>query len=319
MGKSSIPEIVTEMRATRQVIPTQKLVKWLENNGFKVRICKDGSSHIFAAHRDFKDISTTFAKNTSKLDAQRMVRITLQKLAERQESLAAKFNESGLTQQFIADTLDQKIPEDLEYRLTESGNIVVTDRTYPQIGITFSQKDVRLAENKVRELTAAKRDYTAALARLVSQYDMTAPTIINGVFNGKLAHAVYDHMATKELPLYQEGSVPYMAKASLELYQTEITNIDKDHLARKRGALALIGIEKPIITCSSRRGERHNHVPYTNGNGKNLHFTFNTFSNQRLSPLCDGTKARISLSELEKLECIAYGIAAREERHLKAA
>lgn len=310
-----IPSI-KELKATRQVPHEHVMINWLKQSGFKMRGCKNGS-HIHCIHNEFPDIAFNIVRATDTIGSLMRFTDALVELEKRREQKLK--NQFDLAAQNIRTTLDQKIPEDLEYRLTESGNIVVTDRTYPQIGITFSQKDVRLAENKVRELTAEKRDYTAALARLVSQYDMTAPTIINGVFDGKLAHAVYDHMATKELPLYQEGSASYMAKASLELYQAEIDNIDKDHLARKRGALALIGIERPIITCSSRRGERHNHVSYTNGNGKNLHFTFNTFSNQRLSPLCDGTKARISLSELERLERIAYGIAAREERHLQAA
>ncbi len=307
---------IKSLRRSKQPLPTDTLLLIAEKCGFEVRY-GNGTSHIRCIHTKYPDIAFNVIRNTKRLSSQRDLSDALLEVDRRDEAtLTTAFKSAALN---IAAILDQKIPEDLEYRLTESGNIVVTDRTYPQIGITFSQKDVRLAENKVRELTTAKRDYTAALARLVSQYDMTAPTIINGVFDGKLAHAVYDHMATKELPFYQEGSASYMAKASLELYQTEIENIDKDHLARKRGALALIGIERPIITCSSRRGKRHNHVSYTNGNGKNLHFTFNTFSNQRLSPLCDGTKARISLSELERLERIAYGIAAREERHLQAA
>lgn len=316
MSKYTITEVIAEISATGQVIPTEKLLKWLENFDFEMRT-KTGGSHIFTSHKTETDIYDTLIRNTVKLDTQRAVRVMLQELNKRRIKLSQEFGEASLSPQCIAETLEQKIPADLTYRLTESGNIVLTDRTYPQVGITFAQKDVRLAENKVRQLTTAKRDYGATLGRLVSQYDMNSPAITDGVFDGRLTHHIYSDMPEKQLPLYEEGDDIYLAKAELEVYQNNIENIDRAHLERKSQALERINAPQPLITCAGRRGERHNHVSYTNEGGKTLHFTFNTFSNQRLT--FDGKTARISSAELEKLERIVSGISASSERHYQAA
>lgn len=306
---------ITTLKTSKQVVPTAKLLNLAEKYGFEIKSSGHGTSHIRCTHTKYPDIVVGLVHNTKKLSSQRDLLEAFQEIAARDEaSLVKEFESAALN---IVEALDQKIPADLEYRLTDSGNIVLTDRAYPQIGLTFAQKDARIAENKVRELTAIKREYAILLSRMVNEYDMTPPTMEDGVFDGNLTHSVYDHMAALHLPAYQENDIAYDAMKHLWAYQESISDIDLEHACRKEDALKHPLIQHMLVTSASRRGERHNHVYYNDPQGKTLKFSFNTFSNQRVT--YHGTTARISLSELEKLERIVDGITASAQRRLKVA
>lgn len=306
---------ITTLRTSKQVVPTAKLLNLAEKYGFEIKSSGHGTSHVRCTHTKYPDIVVGLVHNTKKLSSQRDLLEAFQEIAARDEASLAKEFESVAFN--VAEALDQKIPADLEYRLTDSGNIVLTDRAYPQIGMTFPQKDAHLAENKVRELTAIKRDYAILLSRMVNEYDMAPPVMKDGVFDGHLTHNVYGHMPEETLPSYQENDIGYDAIKHLWAYQEKISDIDLEHACRKEEALKHPIIQQTLVTSASRRGERHNHVYYNDTHGKTLKFSFNTFSNQRAT--YHGTTARISLPELEKLEKIVSGISASAERHLKAA
>jgi len=299
MSKSSIAEIITEIRSTRQLIPTEKLLKWLRNLDFNVRD-NTGGSHVFVSHKTETDIYDTLIINTTKLSTQRGVRVMLQKLEKRQTELSKEFSKKALSPKYIQETLDQKIPADLAYSLTDSGNIVLTDRAYPQLGLTFAQNDVRLAENQVRELTSMKRDYAVMLCRMTSEYDVSPITMQNGVFNGRLTHQVYDHIPVEDLPTYKENDEPGDALMHLYAYVEKIEDVDLEHACRKEDILAQPHILQTIVTSASRRGERHNHVYYAGRGGEKLSLVFSTFSNLRAT--YNGKTSRISASELQHVE-----------------
>lgn len=306
---------VTTLRTSKQVVPTAKLINLAEKHDFEIKSSGHGTSHLRCTHKKYPDIVVGLIYNTKKLSSQRDLLEAFQEIAARDEaSIFKEFKNAAFN---IAEELDQKIPADLEYRLTESGNIVLTDRAYPQIGLTFAQKDARLAGNKVRELTAIKRDYAILLSRMVNEYDMAPPNMQDGVFDGTLTHSVYDHMPEHHLPAYQENDIAYDAMKHLWAYQELVSDIDLEHACRKEDALKNPFIKQMLVTSTGRRGERHNHVYYSDAHGKTLKFSFNSFSNQRVT--YHGTTARISLSELEKLERIVDGIAATSERHLRVA
>lgn len=306
---------ITTLRTSKQVVPTAKLLNLAEKYGFETKASGHGTSHVRCIHTKYPDIVVGLVYNTKKLSSQRDLLEAFQEIAARDAASIVKEFETAAFN--VAETLNQKIPADLQYSLTESGNIVLTDRAYPQVGLTFSQKDVRLAENKVRELTDQKREYAKFLHRMRSEHDVTPAHMNDGVYDGHLSHVVYDHLPEETLPLYQENDDPSDAILRLSAYVEKVMDIDFEHAERKEAALTNPVVRQTLITSLDRRGERHNHVYYTGRNGRTLEFTFNTFSNQRLT--LDGKTARISLAELEKLERIVASISASSEQHLKAA
>lgn len=310
----SVPSI-KELKAIKQVPHRHLMTKWIRESGFTMRDCRRGSSHIRCTHKESPDIVFDIVRDADTVGSLMRFTAALVEIEKRrQEALKVRFENAALD---IKSLLEQKIPADLQYRLTDSGNIVLTDRAYPQVGLTFTQKDARLAENKVRELTAIKREYAVMLYRMTNEHDVAPAHMDNGVYNGHLHHLVYDHMPEETLPLYQEHDEPANALEQLNAYIEKIQDIDLEHVCRKEDALSNPVIRQTLVTCASRRGERHNHIYYDGANGKMLKFTFNSFSNQRTT--YNGTTARISLSELEKLERVVSVISASAERHLKAA
>jgi predicted RNA binding protein YcfA (HicA-like mRNA interferase family) len=307
----SLPNL-DDLRVSKQVIPTSTLLKLMDKHGFVSRNTQ--GSHIIAAHSEFPDITMCVIRNTKKISCQRDLIDAVDEIARRKEI--------ALTQEFanaakkITDILDVKVPNDLTYRLTENGNVVLSDRAFPQIGTTFSQKDVDLTENKVRYITDIKRQYAALLGRLVSDYDVNTPNYVQGVFDGELSHMVYTTMDSAKLEPYQEGDSTDAAFNNLYDYITRIELTDLDHQIRKEEALSKPFINQTLITSMGRRGERHNHVMYEGPGNKPMHFEFNTYSNRRVT--YNGLSARISDAELGRLELFVMSVERKQAQSANA-
>ena len=302
-----------ELFSKGQPARTIEVLAMLEANGFTDirRTNGKGGTHIFYAHESL-GITGTLVEDHG------LVTIRYQKIAakdcmkaiEKTESLRAEVQEAF--QKTVEEKatarlakIQEALPPYVEAFYGEGQSIIVRDKQVPQIGFTLhSEQEDHLLENKLRhELDSIKRDFFILLDRSHMEYDIYTLFDQDNNFTGEIAHSIYD-MEPIVLPPYPEGQDPFGAICD---YQDAVLEIDMAHAERKQTLLDKPFISRVLVAHHARRGERHNHVSYNiPGVDKNLSFTFETSSNQRVQG--DGSMARISSKELAQLEQTIAGI-----------
>jgi len=301
---SNVPS-PAEIRNTKQVIPTDRLVRWAEESGFEVKRSKGGTSHIPCRHKEFRDIRFAIIATSKQLGSQRCFSDALLEIEQRRNAAAATFKKSA--EQKIEDAY-KDLPDFLSVEHDfEKGVSVIRDRQLPQLGFTLAFCEAHMLENKIHNII---EDYKPQLFELLGrcrgEYDIDTG-MDKGEFNGALGHTFYT-ISAPELPPYRAGEDS--AKLFKHLYDfiQQVMAQDQAHNTRLKSVLEndFVGEIKTAFTAV--RGERHNYVPVTRPDGSSFTLKFETASNARAF---DGTiqRGRITEEELAKVERVLGGIA----------
>lgn len=308
--------ILEQLGDSKQAISNEKLVSLARDAGFSMR---EGSKHGRYKHDRYPDIHFGISRGRGKDLSTLLLIDALKQVVRRDEEQAlsaskkfAQAAEKESAERLIA--IQEQLPPYVEAFYGENSEIIIRDKQIPQIGFTLNTAaEDYLLENKLRhELDTVKREFHILLSRSTMQYDMNIEFDENGTFTGTLSHTLYD-IDDVILPPYPQSSDPFTAILD---YQNQVLEIDFDHAARKQSALDKIDVKTVLVLHSARRGDRTNQVAYKPPGVKGtLKFTFDTFSNQRVSG--DGQTSRISEDELNKLENIVNAIETKSSKQTR--
>lgn len=304
---SKIPS-PSEIRKTRDTIPTEKLVRWAEASGFEIRT-SGGGSHIIYRHKEFPDIGNNFVYNTSKWGSQRSFANCLEQLAERREQLAKTFRSSA------EDSL-YRYYKSLPPHLTvehdfENARSVVRDRHLPQIGVTIKFEDARLLENKIRFLEDNKRDAYI----LLNRHNISLKSSPESSGERVLFHPVYS-IPPVALQRYEAGSKPTSFFEKISEFIQSVSEKDNDHASRMKAILSHDFVKSATVSLQCARGTRQNSLTCETPSGSTIVISFTSHSNRRFRSEDDISESCISSKALAALEARINGLASA---HLRAA
>jgi hypothetical protein len=301
----------SELRISKQPIPTAKLIRWAEEAGFEVRSSNHGTSHLICRHKIENDIYFSIIRDSRKLSSQRNLSDALIELERRK--VQNTFNAANSYEQ----SLLEKIPDHLSARLNhETGSLIVTNKQLPQIGITVRHDQMDLLENKLRFLDSVKRETFIAIHKARTGFDIDINVGKQDVFDGRIKHLIYT-MDEISVPDYEEDGSPHTLRDAINLFVTEVSLKDMDHKGRLDAIAELPFIRDKTVIYHSRRGERTISIDYESPQRKQLHIEFQCFSNARNpGDVHDISSVRVSDTLLADLENQMTGIAKAHDRAL---
>ncbi len=298
-----------EIRQIRQIIPTERLVRWADAAGFDIKKSGGGSSHIVYRHKEFPDIGNSFVTNTKRLGSQYSFADCLLELQKRKIEANKSFSTAAEAAVFAPyKNLPTHLTVEHDF---QNGWSVVRDRLLPQIGVTIKFEDARLLENKIRFLEDNKRDAYI----LLNRHNISLKPAGKNSAERVLSHPVYD-IPPVALKPYEAGTPVTSFFEKIGTFVGTVGEKDFDHAQRLSALLGQSFVESVSVTSQSTRGVRQNTLVCRTPSQASIVIEFASHSNQRVRGGNDIMDGRISESALKALESRMNGLAAA---HLRAA
>lgn len=298
-----------EIRQVKQIIPTEKLIRWAHARGFEVKRSGGGSSHITYRHKEHPDIGGNFISHTKKLGSQHSFADCLLELETRRAEAKKSFLAAAKDAIFAPyKNLPSHLTVEHDF---QNGWSVVRDRHLPQVGVTIKFEDARLLENKIRFLEDSKRDAYI----LLNRHDISLKPAQKNSAERVLSHPVYELPAVVLQP-YAAGAPVASFIESVATFAQTVAEKDMEHQERLAALLAHSFVESVDVKSSSARGSRKNAIVCTTPSDSSIVIAFTSHSNKRVRGGDDVTEGRISERSLKALETSIQGLAAA---HLRAA
>lgn len=305
MCKVPSPE---EIKRTKQLIPTDKLVRWAEESGFLVK-SRPNSSHLKYKHIVYPDLTGNFIIGTTKLGSQHSFADLLFEVQKRNLQTQKTFDTAAGSK--ILEAYKSLPPHLTVEHDFQNGWSVVRDKHLPQVGVTIKFEDTRLFENKIRFLEDNKRDAYI----LLNRHGITLKPAQKNSPERVLSHPVYEIPAVILHP-YVADTPTTSFFGDIGIFAQTVGEKDMEHEERLAALLAHSFIESVNVTSPSARGTRQNTIVCRTPSDSSIVIAFTSHSNRRLHSDDNVTEGQISAKSLAALESRINGLAAA---HLRAA
>lgn len=297
-------QCLDELRRGRQIIATEKLVRWAEEAGFETRRPK-GTTHINCRHTIHTDIRFGIVAGSKNIASQRFLYEALTELEKRGAQPISSARDFANAAEETFQTVKRLLPAYLNAEPDfQNGWVVVRDKQLPQIGVTLPFADAHLLENKIHNIIEPmKRE----AYMLLNRYDIVAGEI-DKEGRQTFSHAVYKKLPRLIAEPYRAETNPEDLFAKIAELASAVETRDVEHGIKLMELLSKNFIKATNVVYSSRRGERTNLVTYESAPDKTLRFKFPSFSNGRVMNHNDIHEGRISEETMKSLEARIEGI-----------